>query len=639
LRWACPVPEGGGTPGTRDRPAATGSPQVAWLGSGLATCMLAALAVWMAETPVASAAPAGNNGRIAFERHVADSADIYTVPNPGATPGILTPTNLTGTGALASSDETNPTWAQQQGDRGALAFESTLGGDLEIYTLELDPFPDEPGVQPQPRQFTSNTAPDTDPAWAPAWPSGDAPEPSPDDRPPIAFVRGGDIFVASYDALVESNVTAGATGVEGATLSDPDWSPNGQHIAFEATHAGVHEIWVMRISYVETPGGAAPGRYESSDFRPVTVGEPSSFAPSWFTFRQLPADLPPPSPDDELPTDTLPDPSPCPDLSPADCRFAPAERIAFSGVYEGDREILFASYEELDPDRPFADPAGITEWLLTDNAVDDAGPSWSPSGGQIVFERPVAGAQRLHLLSQDGEFETQLPIDEGNSTGDRNPAWEPTFLGADVITRRPCGRYSTRPRCRRIIRAASVQCPSGTPPDCVASETCPSGAPPPCTTPQCPSGAAPPCPTPPPQKCTQTGTRGPDLLRGTAGRDVLCGGRGNDRLIGAAGNDVLRGGLGKDRLRGGPGRDRLYGEENSDWLDGGTAADRLYGGSAGDRLIGGAGRDRLVGEAGPDRIAARDGQRDVVRGGSGQDIAILDRAGDVVSRVELLRRP
>ncbi len=602
------------------------------------TGLIAAAAIGLVESSLAHAVPAGNPGRIAFERHVGDTADIHTVPRPGSTSGVLTPTNLTGMGALASSDETNPTWAQQQDGRSALAFESTLDGDLEIFTLELDPFPDDPGVQPQPRQLTSNTEPDTDPAWAPKWPSGDEPEPSPDDRPPIAFVQGGDILVASYDGLVESNVTAGATAVEAATLSDPDWSPNGQHIAFEAAHTGVHEIWVMRISYVETPGGAAPGRYESSDFRPVTAGQPSSLAPSWFTFHHLPSDLPPPSPDDELPTGSLPDPSPCPDLSPADCRFAPAERIAFSGLFQGNREILFASYEELDPERPFADPARITEWLLTENAGDDVAPSWSPIGSQIVFERPVAGAPRLHLLSQDGEFEMQLPIDVGNSTGDRNPSWEPTFLGADVITRRPCGRFSDRPRCRRVLRSASLECPSGGPPPCPVIESCPSGAPPPCPAVQCPSGTPPPCQIPPPTKCTRTGTGGPDVLRGTRGRDVLCGGGGNDRMIGVGGNDVLRGGPGRDRAWGGAGRDRLFGGANADRLDGGPGPDLVDGGAGSDVLIGGPGRDQLLGGPGGDRIAARDRQPDVVRGGGGHDAASVDRTGDVASRVERLRR-
>ena len=45
---------------------------------------------------------------------------------------------------------------------------------------------------------------------------------------------------------------------------------------------------------------------------------------------------------------------------------------------------------------------------------------------------------------------------------------------------------------------------------------------------------APPPPPPPPKKpkCTQTGTKGNDVLRGTKKRDVLCGKGGNDILIG-----------------------------------------------------------------------------------------------------------
>lgn len=88
---------------------------------------------------------------------------------------------------------------------------------------------------------------------------------------------------------------------------------------------------------------------------------------------------------------------------------------------------------------------------------------------------------------------------------------------------------------------------------------------------------------------------------GTARRDVLRGTPFLDFLVGLGGDDVLRGGKGHDTLTGGPGRDVLEGGE------------------------------------GADTFIARDGRRDVVRGGKGKnDSARIDRGIDRVSGVEKL---
>ena len=148
------------------------------------------------------------------------------------------------------------------------------------------------------------------------------------------------------------------------------------------------------------------------------------------------------------------------------------------------------------------------------------------------------------------------------------------------------------------------------------------------------------------------GLGGNDLIKGRGGRDVIDGGNGNDRLIGGAkadlvlglrgndatygnrGNDRLGAGRGNDRLGGGPGNDLLVGTRGNDHEFGGTGNDRLGGGPGNDRLIGGKGNDRLVGRKGvdrmfggpgKDRLLARDHGRDVVNGGGGFDVGILDR--------------
>ncbi len=117
----------------------------------------------------------------------------------------------------------------------------------------------------------------------------------------------------------------------------------------------------------------------------------------------------------------------------------------------------------------------------------------------------------------------------------------------------------------------------------------------------CPVGATPaagPCGG----ATTHRGTRRSDAIVGTSGRDRLLGGRGNDRLRGKGGADCVKG----------------------------------QGGN--DRLSGGAARDKISGGRGADRISSRDGTRDVVNCGGGEDRVKADRA-DVLKHCEhALRR-
>lgn len=101
--------------------------------------------------------------------------------------------------------------------------------------------------------------------------------------------------------------------------------------------------------------------------------------------------------------------------------------------------------------------------------------------------------------------------------------------------------------------------------------------------------------------CTIEGTAGRDRLRGTPGNDVICAYGGNDTILGRGGHDLV------------------------------------YGGPGSDRTTGGGGIDVLYGNAGSDRFGARDGRRDRLHGGAGQDSASVDRGRDRVRRVERVR--
>jgi Ca2+-binding RTX toxin-like protein len=110
---------------------------------------------------------------------------------------------------------------------------------------------------------------------------------------------------------------------------------------------------------------------------------------------------------------------------------------------------------------------------------------------------------------------------------------------------------------------------------------------------------------------TLTGTDRGDVVFGLGGADRIGGRGGHDCLIGGSGNDVLRGELGSDRLTGGRGDDTLFGGPGVNHYDAGP---------------------------GKDVVDARNGQRELVRCGSGRDQARVDRSDRVVG-CEVVSRP
>lgn len=120
-----------------------------------------------------------------------------------------------------------------------------------------------------------------------------------------------------------------------------------------------------------------------------------------------------------------------------------------------------------------------------------------------------------------------------------------------------------------------------------------------------------------------------DVIRVKGSGTVVHGGRDDDTVRVLGGRAVVHGDGGDDDLRGGRGDDRLRGGAGNDTLDAGAGDDLL---------VGGRGRDVLFGGAGDDRLDARDGVRDVVDCGPGDDIARVE-GRDVVRGCErVLRR-
>ena len=93
------------------------------------------------------------------------------------------------------------------------------------------------------------------------------------------------------------------------------------------------------------------------------------------------------------------------------------------------------------------------------------------------------------------------------------------------------------------------------------------------------------------------------------------GGSQADRITAEGGDATLLGGLGRDVISAGSG---------SVTVAGGGGSDRIRTGAGPNTVTGGAGPDGIATGAGDDRVEARDGRRDRVQCGAGNDSANAD---------------
>jgi Ca2+-binding RTX toxin-like protein len=112
------------------------------------------------------------------------------------------------------------------------------------------------------------------------------------------------------------------------------------------------------------------------------------------------------------------------------------------------------------------------------------------------------------------------------------------------------------------------------------------------------------------------------VLLGLAADDALA-----NAVLGGGNDDSLRGSSAGETLVGFGGRDETWGLAGDDALSGGGGDDELYGGK---------GHDALLGGAGDDFIEARDGERDYVWCGPGDDAVSADPADRVTRNCETL---
>jgi Tol biopolymer transport system component len=175
---------------------------------------------------------------------------------------------------------------------------------------------------------------------------------------PGAATFDSDIFVANVDELLGGSAARrNLTNTTDAIEDDPDWSPDGQKIAYTSHLVSDNQLnsVTAEVYVINADGSGTPQR--------LTNNVEEERAPSW-------------SPD--------------------------GSRIVYMCRHGGpDFEICVMN----------ADGTGQTQ--ITDNGVLDATPSWSPDGTKICFHRQIGAQFQLWTMNPDGTGQTQLTFPPG----------------------------------------------------------------------------------------------------------------------------------------------------------------------------------------------------------------------------------
>jgi TolB protein len=228
---------------------------------------------------------------------------------------------------------------------GMMAFVSDRDGDNEIFVMA---FPTVPGNPVLEYQLTFNEAEDSLPEWSP-------------DGEKIAYAstRDGnwDIYVMDVEDALDTTqgiVLQHLTSHESDDLS-PAWSPDGSQIAFASKRDGDWDIYVMDA--------------DGTHIRQLTNSPGIETKPSW-------------SPD--------------------------GSRIAFDSGVDYNRDIYIMDADGSNP-----------EIVVR---ADGGWPAWSPDGTRIAFFGRLAGNPNIYIVSIDG---TNLARMTNNTIDDWEPSWTP----------------------------------------------------------------------------------------------------------------------------------------------------------------------------------------------------------------------
>jgi len=271
----------------------------------------------------------------------------------------------------------------QEGRNGRLLFHSNRTGNYDIYVLDLETG----AITP----LTNSPQNEVEPAFSP-------------DGTRIAFARartdprGQDLYVMNADGSDQHQIAY----MEDGFAMTPDWSPDGEQIAFYATKDSHFHLFVV------SPDGGDVMELPGSDLNDMMPDwSPDGDRLAFTSDRNGHADLYVMSVDGSnlrWLTNSMPD-----EWRP---RWSPDGRhIVFQANYTGHWEIYIINVE-----------TGEIE-QLTDGRSESVMPCWDDSGRFIYYAHEEQDGYNLYVI--DLELGTSWQLTQSPGVNDRYPVWIP----------------------------------------------------------------------------------------------------------------------------------------------------------------------------------------------------------------------